>query len=212
MKRIENVRKFRASSKRTSTLKYADYPTRFPTENMPKSNYIVAPEVSSQRRRYIPMGFMTPDILCSNKLRIMAEGNIYHFGVLESNVHMAWMRAICGRLKSDYDYSIAVVYNNFPWPTPTPEQKATIEKTAKDILDARARYPDSSLADLYDPLTMPPELRKAHDKNNVAVMKAYGFPTSMSEADCVAALMKMYQELTSKEKRVGSPEAVRRRH
>ena len=99
-------------------------------------------------------------------------------------------------LKSDYDYSIAVVYNNFPWPSPSPEQKAKIEQTAQGILDARALYPDSSLADLYDPLTMPPELRKAHDRNNIAVMKAYGFPTSMSEADCVAALMKMYQKLT----------------
>lgn len=144
------------------------------------------------------MGFMTPDILCSNKLRIMADGTLYHFGILESNVHMSWMRAICGRLKSDYDYSIAVVYNNFPWPSPTPDQKARIEKTAQGILDARALYPDSSLADLYDPLTMPPELRAAHNRNNIAVMKAYGFPTSMSEADCVAALMKMYQSLTSK--------------
>ena len=198
LKLVENVRKFRASSKRSSTFKYADYPTRFPTENMPRTAYIAAPEVSSQRRRYIPMGFMTPDILCSNKLRIMADGTLYHFGILESNVHMSWMRAICGRLKSDYDYSIAVVYNNFPWPSPTPDQKARIEKTAQGILDARALYPDSSLADLYDPLTMPPELRAAHNRNNIAVMKAYGFPTSMSEADCVAALMKMYQSLTSK--------------
>ena len=197
LERIENVRTFRAASKRASTLKYADYPTRFPTENMPSTNYLVVPEVSSQRRRYLPIGFMTPDILCSNKLRLMPNGSTYHFGILESNVHMAWMRAICGRLKSDYDYSIAVVYNNFPWPSPSPEQKAKIEQTAQGILDARALYPDSSLADLYDPLTMPPELRKAHDRNNVAVMKAYGFPTSMSEADCVAALMKMYQELTS---------------
>ena len=196
LERIENVRTFRAASKRASTLKYADYPTRFPTENMPSTNYLVVPEVSSQRRRYLPIGFMTPDILCSNKLRLMPNGSTYHFGILESNVHMAWMRAICGRLKSDYDYSIAVVYNNFPWPSPSPEQKAKIEQTAQGILDARALYPDSSLADLYDPLTMPPELRKAHDRNNIAVMKAYGFPTSMSEADCVAALMKMYQKLT----------------
>ena len=110
---------------------------------------------------------------------------------------MAWMRVVCGRLKSDYRYG-PVVYNNFPWPSPSPEQKAKIEQTAQAILDARVLFPDSSLADLYDPLTMPPELRKAHDRNNSAVMKAYGFPTSMSEADCVAALMKMYQELTEK--------------
>ena len=114
-----------------------------------------------------------------------------------SNVHMAWTRIVCGRLKSDYSYSPAV-YNNFPWPSPTSEQRLKIEQTAQRILDARALYPDNSLADLYDPLTMPPELRRAHDLNNAAVMKAYGFPTSMSEADCVAALMKMYQELTEK--------------
>lgn len=111
---------------------------------------------------------------------------------------MAWMRTVAGRLETRYQYSGNVVYNNFPWPSPSPEQKAKIEQTAQGILDARALYPDSSLADLYDPLTMPPELRKAHNQNNVAVMKAYGFPTSMSEADCVAALMKMYQELTEK--------------
>ena len=108
------------------------------------------------------------------------------------------MRTVCGRLEMRYRYSNTIVYNNFPWPSPTLEQKAKIEQTAQGILDARALYPDSSLADLYDPLTMPPELRKAHDRNNVAVMKAYRFPTSMSEADCVAALMKMYQELTEK--------------
>lgn len=115
-----------------------------------------------------------------------------------SNIHNSWMRQTAGRLKSDYRYAKDIVYNNFPWPSPSQEQKALIEKTAQGILDARALYPDSSLANLYDPLTMPPELRKAHDRNNAAVMKAYGFPTSMSEADCVAALMKMYQELTSK--------------
>ena len=111
---------------------------------------------------------------------------------------MAWTRTVCGRIKSDYRYTSDIVYNNFPWPSPTPDQKAQIEKTAQAILDARTLYPDSSLADLYDPLTMPPELRTAHNRNNVAVMKAYGFPTNMTEADCVAALMKMYQELTEK--------------
>lgn len=144
------------------------------------------------------MGFMSPDIFCSNKVRLMPDATLYHFGILESNVHMAWMRAVCGRLKSDYDYSIKIVYNNFPWPSPTEAQKQKIEETAQGILDARALYPDSSLADLYDPLTMPPELRKAHTKNDIAVMQAYGFSTKMSEADCVAALMKMYQELVEK--------------
>lgn len=195
MKRIENVRQFRLSSKRASTLKLADTPTRFQTENMPTTNYIVIPEVSSQNRRYVPMGFMTPDIMCSNKVRLMPNATLYHFGVLTSNVHMAWMRTVCGRLKSDYDYSIKIVYNNFPWCTPTPEQKANIEKTAQAILDARAKYPDCSLADLYDETTMPPELRKAHQANDFAVMAAYGFNRKITESECVAELMKRYQAL-----------------
>ena len=123
---------------------------------------------------------------------------MYHFGALSSNVHNAWMRVVAGRLKSDYQYSNNIVYNNFPWPTPTDEQKAKIEQTAQAILDARALYPDASLADLYDELTMPPELRKAHQQNDRAVMAAYGFPIKgFTESDCVAALMKRYQELTA---------------
>ena len=128
----------------------------------------------------------------------MRGSGIYHFGILTSNVHMAWMRAVAGRLKSDYSYSNTIVYNNFPWPDPSPEQKEKIEKTAQGILDARALYPDSSLADLYDPLTMPPELRKAHQLNDKAVMQAYGMPIKETdEAACVAWLMRMYQEMTS---------------
>lgn len=195
MERVEKVRDFRKSSKRTATLKMADFPTKFATENIPSSTYIAIPEVSSERRRYIPMGFLSPDVLCSNKLRITHEASLYHFGILTSNVHMSWTRAICGRLKSDYDYSIKLVYNAFPWPDPTPDQQARIEQTAQGILDARALYPDSSLADLYDPLTMPPDLRKAHMANDVAVMKAYGMPIKETdEAACVAWLMKLYQE------------------
>ena len=199
LKRIEEVRKFRQSSKRASTLKLAATPTRFQTENMPKGDYIVIPEVSSQRRKYVPMGYMNDSVLCSNKVRLMPNASLYHFGILESNVHMAWMRAVCGRLKSDYDYSIKIVYNNFPWPTPTDAQKAKIEQTAQAILDARALYPDCSLADLYDEVTMPPELRKAHQQNDKAVMQAYGFWGKLNtETECVAELMKMYQELTAK--------------
>ena len=122
---------------------------------------------------------------------------MYEFGVLTSNVHMAWMRAVCGRLKSDYRYSAKIVYNNFPWPTPTEEQKAAIKKTAQAILDARAIYPDCSLADLYDEIAMPPELRKAHQANDRAVMQAYGFDVkTMTESTCVAELMRIYQTLT----------------
>ena len=199
MKRVEAVRNLRLSSKSPGTVKLADKPTRFHVENMPAGNYIVIPEVSSQRRRYVPMGYMDSSVLCSNKLRLMPDATLYHFGVLTSNVHMAWMRTVCGRLKSDYDYSIKIVYNNFPWPTPTEDQKAAIEKTAQAILDARAQYPDSSLADLYDELTMPNALREAHRANNRAVWKAYGcvWPIG-SESACVAELMKMYQALTEK--------------
>lgn len=164
---------------------------------MPDSTYVVIPEVSSERRRYIPMGFMTPNSLASNLVKVVPDASLYHFGVLTSNVHMAWVRAVCGRLKSDYRYSKDVVYNNFPWPTPTDAQKAKIEQTAQAILDARALYPDASLADLYDEVAMPPELRKAHQQNDKAVMQAYGFDIkTTTETSCVAELMKMYQKLT----------------
>lgn len=193
--RVMKVREYRLQSPRSSTLKLADKPTRFQTENMPKGNYIVIPEVSSEKRRYIPIGYMDETSLCSNKLRLMPNANLFEFGILTSNVHNAWMRVVCGRLETRYDYSIKIVYNNFPWCEPTVEQKAKIEQTAQAILDARAKYPDSSLADLYDEVTMPPELRKAHQENDRAVMAAYGFSTKMSESECVAELFKMYQEL-----------------
>ena len=198
MERIKAVREYRLSSPSKGTVKLAEKPTRFHVENMPKGQYIVIPEVSSQRRRYVPMGYMDSSVLCSNKVRLMPDADLYEFGILESNVHMAWMRVVCGRLKSDYDYSIKIVYNNFPWPEPTAQQRQKIEQTAQEILDARALYPDSSLADLYDELTMPPELRKAHRLNDMAVMEAYGFAKGSepyrNEAACVAELMKLYQK------------------
>ena len=198
MKRIEAVREMRLSSNRPGTRKLANQPTRFSTENMPDTNFIIIPKVSSEKRRYVPMGFMSPDVLASDLVFLIPDATLYHFGILESNVHMAWMRAVCGRLKSDYRYSKDVVYNNFPWPDPTEGQKARIEQTAQQILDARALYPDSSLADLYDELTMPAELRKAHQDNNRAVMQAYGFPvkSTFTESQCVAELFKLYKELT----------------
>ena len=200
VKCVEAVRQLRLASKSAGTRKLADTPTRFHVENMPSGTYVVIPEVSSEKRKYVPMGFMTPNILCSNLVKIVPNATLYHFGVLTSNVHMAWMRAVCGRLKSDYRYSKDIVYNNFPWPTPTDEQKAKIEQTAQNILDARALYPDSSLADLYDETTMPPELRKAHQQNDKAVMRAYGFDIkTTTETSCVAELMRMYQHLTEKE-------------
>ena len=197
--RIEAVRQYRQASTRASTRKLADTPTHFQTENMPKGNYIVIPEVSSERRRYVPIGYMDDSVLCSNKVRLMPDASLYHFGILTSNVHMSWMRAVCGRLKSDYSYSINIVYNNFPWPTPTDAQRAKIEQTAQVILDARALYPEASLADLYDERTMPAELRKAHQQNDLAVMAAYGIkkgdPAYGSESACVALLMTLYQEM-----------------
>ena len=196
MKRIEAVRQYRLASPSAGTVKLADKPTRFHVENMPDGNYMLVPKVSSERRRYIPMGMMTSDTLCSDLVFIIPGANLYHLGILTSNVHMAWMRTVCGRLKSDYRYSKDIVYNNFPWPSPTEIQKQKIEQTAQMILDARALYPDCSLADLYDERTMPPELRTAHQKNDRAVMEAYGFWGKLnSESECVAALMKMYQEM-----------------
>ena len=144
----------------------------------------------------MPMGFLTSDTIPTNLVLIIPDATLFHFGVLESSVHMAWMRAVCGRLKSDYRYSKDVVYNNFPWPEVDEQQRQRIAQTAQAILDARALYPDSSLADLYDPVTMPPELLKAHRENDRAVMVAYGFPASMTESDIVAHLFTLYSHLT----------------
>ena len=238
MKRVEAVRQFRLASKSPGTVKLADKPTHFHVENMPKGTHIVVPEVSSERRRYIPMGYMDDTVLCSNLVKIIPNANLYYFGVLTSNIHMAWMRAVGGRLKSDYRYSKDIVYNNFPWPEPTKatnegtrggsspahgepsnspppsipsgrgepyqpkEQMIKIEQTAQAILDARSLYPNSSLADLYDELVMPPELRKAHQRNDIAVMRAYGITNKdaafSSESACVAELMKRYQSIVNK--------------
>lgn len=196
--RVSKCKEARLDSPDAGRRRLADTPTLF-REQINPASFVVVPKVSSERRRYIPIGYLDKDTIAGDKLFIIPDADIYHFGVLTSNVHMAWMRAISGRLKSDYSYSINVVYNNFPWPTPTEQQKQKIEQTAQAILNARALYPDSSLADLYDELTMPPELRKAHQQNDKAVMQAYGFDIkTTTESSCVAALMKMYQELTAK--------------
>ena len=199
MKRVTAVREFRLNSKKPATQRKADTPTLFDEVRDSKTDYIALPKVSSQNRRYIPMDFLSHNIITGDTLFMLSEVSLYHFGVLMSNIHMAWMRAVAGRLKSDYRYSNTVVYNNFPWCTPTEAQKAKIEKTAQGILDARAKYPDSSLADLYDEVLMPPELRKAHQSNDRAVMEAYGFWGKLNtESECVAQLMKMYQKLVDK--------------
>ena len=199
-KRIEAVREYRLSSPSPGTVKLADKPTRFHVENMPKGHYIVIPEVSSEKRFYVPMGYMDDSVLCSNKLRLMPDASLYHFGVLNSSVHMAWMRAVCGRLEMRYDYSIKIVYNNFPWPKATEAQNERIAQTAQAILDAREKYPDATFADMYSNLILFPDLTKAHRANDAAVLEAYGFPKDATEAEIVARLFKMYQELTSETK------------
>ena len=198
-KAVTSVKEMREQSSREATRKLADVPMLFGEIRQPDTDYIIIPAHSSEKRKYIPIGFVSKDIICSNANLLMPNASLYHFGVLTSNVHMAWMRAVCGRLEMRYRYSVNIVYNNFPWPTPTDEQKAAIEKTAQAILDARALYPDCSLADLYDEVAMPPELRKAHQENDKAVMRAYGFWGKLNtESECVAELMKMYQKLTAK--------------
>ncbi|WP_270315586.1 DNA methyltransferase [Streptococcus infantarius] len=202
LKRVEAVIDYRLASPSAGTRKIAEKPTRFHVENMPATEFLLVPRVSSENRRYVPIGFMSPDKIASDAIQIIPNASLYHFGILTSNVHMAWMRTVAGRLKSDYRYSAKIVYNNFPWPEVTKEQKEKISQTAQAILDARALYPDSSLADLYDELTMPPELRKAHQANDKAVMQAYGMTkevdgkkTWLTESETVARLFEMYEAL-----------------
>ena len=199
MERIKATAEFRKSSKRPQTLELANTPALFGEIRQPDTEMLAIPKVSSENRRYIPISYISPDIIVNGSALIIPNASLYHFGVLISNVHNAWMRVVAGRMKSDYQYSNKIVYNNFPWPTPTEEQKAKIERTAQAILDARALYPDSSLADLYDEVTMPPELRKAHQENDKAVMRAYGFDIkTTTETSCVAELMRRYQELVER--------------
>ena len=195
LKRIDEVRNYRLKSPSEGTRKLAERPTRFHVENMPKGNYLLIPKVSSERRRYIPIGYMTSDILSSDLVFIVPDTSLYHFGILTSSVHNSWMRAVCGRLKSDYRYSKDIVYNNFPWPTPNDAQRAVIEETAQAIIDARKCYPDCTLADMYgEKMYLFQELSKAHKANDKAVMEAYGFSPDMTEEKIVAALFKLYSE------------------
>ena len=206
MDRISKVKAMRLASTFEQTRELANKPTTF-RETLNPASYIVIPRVSSERRKYIPMGFLDSDTIPTDSVIIIPDATIYYLGILTSNIHMAWVRAFCGRLKSDYRYSKDIVYNNFPWCSPTEAQRAKIEKTAQEILDARALYPECSLADLYDELTMPPELRCAHQENDKAVMEAYGFyeknPSTnkrrwLTESETIAKLMEMYKEMTSR--------------
>lgn len=193
--RVENVRLLRLASKSAGTRRLADRPTRFHVENMPNGDSIIIPSVSSEKRRYVPMGFIHKGTFASNLVLLIPSATLYHFGILESNVHMAWMRVVCGRLEMRYRYSKDVVYNNFPWPSPTAEQAEKIATTAQGILDARSHYPDSSLADLYNPNLMPYDLLEAHRANDRAVMAAYGFATRMTETECVSRLFDLYSAM-----------------
>ncbi|MDY6380562.1 MAG: DNA methyltransferase [Bacteroidales bacterium] len=196
MERLKGVVETRRQTKTVAVQAQADTPMLFSQIRQPESDYILVPETSSSSRKYVPMGFMSKNVIASNSTLVATDATLCLFGILTSNVHMAWLRAVCGRLKSDYRYSPSV-YNNFPWPELDDEQKARIEQTAQAILDARAKYPDCSLADLYDDVAMPPELRKAHQDNDRAVMRAYGFtPGQTTESECVAKLFEMYQTLT----------------
>lgn len=195
--RVNKVRSFRLASRKEATRKTADTPMLFQEVRQPKENFILIPRVSSENRQYVPIGFLSPDEIVNDSVQMIPNAAIYHFGILTSSVHMDWMRVVCGRLKSDYRYSKDIVYNNFPWCNPTEEQKKKIEQTAQAILDARALYPDASLADMYgEYMYLYPELVKAHEANDKAVMQAYGFKSSMSESEIVAELLKMYQQLT----------------
>ena len=198
--KVEAVRQFRLASKAKTTNGYAKVPHLFAQITQPSGvDYLMVPSVSSERRRYVPIGFMSSDVIASNAAQIIPNATLYHFGILTSNVHMAWMRTVCGRLEMRYRYSKELVYNTFPWPTPTDAQKTKIERTAQGILDARARYPGTSLAILYDEVTMPADLRDAHRANNRAVWEAYGKAWDIgSETACVAELMKLYQKLTAR--------------
>lgn len=227
--RVENVRHLRLESKSADTRKLADRPTRFHVENMPDGDSIIIPRVSSEKREYIPMGYTPAGTFASDAVHLIPSATLYHFGVLESSVHMAWTRAVCGRLEMRYRYSKDIVYNNFPWPEcnnvgagrskavfARPQDAITngrteasastglvqrIAQTAQAILNARALYPDSSLADLYDPATMPAELRRAHRQNDRAVLQAYGFPPAITEPEIVARLFRLYRQLVEQKRK-----------
>ena len=195
MKRVQKVKEFRENSSSKPTRVHAITPSLFRDKNIPCGNYIVVPVTSSERRSYIPIGFFTPDIISNTDLRVIDNATLYDFGILTSNIHMAWVRAVCGRLESRYRYSKDIVYNNFPWPTPTITQRETIEKLAQGILDTRSLYPNETLATLYNPFTMPPELAKAHKELDKAVSRAYSNKGFATEALRLADLMERYRKL-----------------
>ena len=199
LERVNAVKKFRQDSLSAPTRAIASVPRRFHVENFPQSRFLLIPEVSSEHREYIPMGFMEPDVLCSNLVKILPHATIYHFGVLTSSIHMIWTRAVCGRLEERYRYSIEVVYSNFPWPNPTAKQKQQIEVCALNILDVREKYSNCTYRELYNSDTMPLELFEAHKKLDKAVKAAYVLNANASDKDCIIELFRLYRALTEHE-------------
>jgi hypothetical protein len=199
MERVARVRKMRLASPKAATRESADRPSLFQEIKQPDTDYIIVPRVSSERREYVPLGFLPASVIASDAATILPDATMYDFGILNSQFHNAWMRTVAGRLKSDYRYSNTIVYNNFIWPEPTPEQRQRIEDAAQAILDTRAKYPESTLADLYDPLTMPPDLVKAHKALDREVEKAYGVNFKGDEQKIVAHLFELYAQATKSE-------------
>lgn len=198
--RIKKVKEFRLASKSAATRKSAEKPYLFQHVKQPTTDYILIPSVSSERRRYIPIGYVSPDVIVTNLAFSLENATLYHFGILTSSVHMGWMRRVCGRLEISYRYSNTIVYNCFVWPAADPRAVARIFNTAKAILDVRAKFPQSSLASLYDENSMPIELRKAHEENDKAVMNAYKFPQNLTEDEIADRLFDMYNVMIEKEK------------
>jgi len=194
MKRVQAVREARLASKSPPTQKLAATPTRFHVENFPSKPYLVIPEVSSERRLYVPIGFVKPPTLCSNLVKVLPNATLYHFGILSSLMHNSWMRTVCGRMKSDYRYSVGIVYNNYPWPfSPSEQQREAVERAAAAVLNVRSAFQDSTLAQLYDPIAMPPALTKAHQALNQAVDRAYGNVRFECEVARMNYLFELYQ-------------------
>ena len=191
LQRIEEVLQYRARSTSPGTVRLAERPLRFHVEAFPTERYLLVPEVSSEGRAYIPMGFMQPEALCSNLAMLIPGATLYHFGILTSSLHMAWMRVVCGRLEMRYRYSIEIVYNNFPWPEPTQAQRRSIERAAQRVLDVRELYPGSTYADMYDQNAMPDELRQAH----ISLDRAVRATGSVTDAECDATLLARYQQI-----------------
>lgn len=197
LNRVEAVRQERLRSVKLPTRTLANKPSEFGEDRQPSSTYLLIPKVSSENRQYIPLGFFTPDVIINPSVLVVPNAGLYELGILQTSMHNAWMRAVCGRMKSDYQYSASIVYNNFPWPEPTEKQTQSIEATAQGVLDARAMHPNASLADLYDPLTMPANLLKAHQALDKAVDAAYGYKDAQTDAARVAFLFELYQKITS---------------